>query len=149
MAMLATIGYEGIAIDALVHELKSARVRRVADVRDLPLSRKKGFSKSGLAARLEREGIAYLHVKALGDPKPGRIAARGGDISAFKRIYTNHLRRKPAQTALRELGAIAVQAKTCLLCFERAPKHCHRQIVAARLSKTLGLEFEHLRTQRA
>jgi uncharacterized protein (DUF488 family) len=141
---LATIGYEGTGIEPFISALKKAKVRRLADIRDLPLSRKKGFSKTALAARLEREGIAYLHIKPLGDPKPGRLAARAGDIAGFKSIYDSHLRGKPAQIALRELGKIASQAKTCLLCFEYDPKNCHRQIVASRLAKAFGLEIEHL-----
>jgi hypothetical protein len=47
------------------------------DVRDVPLSRKPGFSKSALQANLEAHGIAYVHLKGLGDPKPGREAASG------------------------------------------------------------------------
>lgn len=144
MPTLATIGYEGTTIELFVKALKKARIRRLADVRDLPLSRKKGFSKTVLASRLEQEGIVYLHIKALGDPKPGRLAARRGDVADFKRIYVNHLRRKAGQTALRKLGEIAAQAKTCLLCFEYDPKNCHRQIVASRLSKAFGLDIEHL-----
>ncbi len=145
MPTLATIGYEGITIEPFIQALKKARVRRLADVRDLPLSRKKGFSKTLLASRLAEEGIVYLHVKPLGDPKPGRLAARRGDIADFKRIYTNHLRKNAAQTALSQLGAIVAQAKTCLLCYEYEPKNCHRQIVASRLAKRFGLEIEHLK----
>jgi hypothetical protein len=43
----------------------------------VPLSRKPGFSKSALQANLEAHGIAYVHLKGLGDPKPGREAASG------------------------------------------------------------------------
>jgi uncharacterized protein (DUF488 family) len=141
---LATIGYEGTTIEPFIRALKKAQIRRLADIRDLPLSRKKGFSKTALAARLEQAGIVYLHIKALGDPKPGRLAARRGEFAAFKRIYANHLGGKPAQAALRELGKVASQAKTCLLCFEQNPSNCHRQIVASRLAKTFGLEIVHL-----
>lgn len=144
MPTLATIGYEGSAIEPFIRTLKKAKIRRLADIRELPLSRKKGFSKTALAARLEQEGIVYLHVKALGDPKPGRLAARQGEFTAFKRIYTNHLKGNFAQAALIQLGEIASQSKTCLLCFEYDPKSCHRQIVASRLSKAFGLEIEHL-----
>lgn len=145
MSSLATIGYEGVAIDALVRALKSARVRRLIDVRDLPLSRKKGFSKSALSERLEQEGIQYLHIKALGDPKPGRLAAREGNFARFKKIYTNHLRSKKARDALAQLGLITSRGKSCLLCYEYDPMNCHRQIVASRLCRSYGLSVEHLK----
>jgi len=45
-------------------------VKTVVDVRELPLSRKKGFSKSAFCDALSAHGIAYLH--ALGCPKPIR-----------------------------------------------------------------------------
>src|SRR5690606_21613376 len=78
MSIVYTIGYEGTDIDRFVATLKAVGVRRLADVRAVALSRKKGFSKKSLAARLEAEDIEYLHFQALGDPKPGREAARAG-----------------------------------------------------------------------
>jgi len=47
-------------------------VKTVVDVRELPVSRKKGFSKSAFCAALSAHGIAYLHMPALGCPKPIR-----------------------------------------------------------------------------
>jgi uncharacterized protein (DUF488 family) len=45
-----TIGYEGRDIDEFVICLKDFNITRLIDVRELPLSRKRGFSKSTLAA---------------------------------------------------------------------------------------------------
>src|SRR5690606_1075350 len=78
MSVVYTIGYEGTDINRFVATLKAAAVKRVADVRAVALSRKKGFSKKSLSARLEAEGIEYLHFIDLGDPKPGREAAKAG-----------------------------------------------------------------------
>lgn len=41
---LFTLGYEGLVIDAFIARLQAAQVKTVVDVRELPLSRKKGFS---------------------------------------------------------------------------------------------------------
>ena len=141
---MATIGYEGATIEPFVRALKSARVRRLFDVRELPLSRKKGFSKSALGERLNRDGIDYVHVKALGDPKSGRTAARAGDLKQFKRIYGRHLKTADARQALIYLGEAVLQSKSCLLCFEYDPSDCHRQIVASVVSKAVGIKIEHL-----
>ena len=43
---LFTLGYEGLDIDAFVARVRDAGIRVIVDVRELPLSRKKGFSKS-------------------------------------------------------------------------------------------------------
>src|SRR5690606_32675421 len=45
MSIVYTIGYEATDIDRLVATLKAVGVRRLADVRAVALSRKKGFSK--------------------------------------------------------------------------------------------------------
>ena len=69
---LFTLGYEGLAIDAFIERLIAAHVKTVVDVRELPLSRKKGFSKKSFCEALAAQGIAYQHAPALGCPKPVR-----------------------------------------------------------------------------
>jgi len=59
-----------LTIEALVARLQAAQVKTVVDVRELPLSRKKGFSKSAFYAALSAHRIAYLHAPALGCHKP-------------------------------------------------------------------------------
>lgn len=140
MTVIYTIGYEGTDIDRFVASLKAANVERVADVRAVALSRKKGFSKKALAARLEVEGIEYLHFIALGDPKPGREAARAGLFDKFRAIYSKHLDSDGAQSSLKELMAVVGEKPTCLLCFERDPVTCHRSIVAATIADLNGFE---------
>ena len=133
MTSLMTIGYEGSTIDDFVRTLEVAGVKVLVDVRAVTVSRKKGFSKNGLAARLEKHGIRYIHAKDLGDPKPGREAARAGDFKTFRHIFGEHLATDAAQHAVREVAAIARGEMTCLMCYERDPSTCHRQIVATQL----------------
>lgn len=52
-----TVGYEGWAVDDFIGVLKLAGVDRVVDVRELPLSRCKGFSKTKLSGALQAAGI--------------------------------------------------------------------------------------------
>lgn len=139
MNTVFTIGYEGTDIDRFMSTLHSAQIAMVVDVRAVAISRKKGFSKTALSARLNAEGIAYRHLSQLGDPKPGRDAARAGRIDAFRRIYTSHLRNTEAQASLAELAQLALSRSVCLLCFERDPKHCHRSIVIDHLTP-MGLK---------
>jgi Protein of unknown function, DUF488 len=86
-----TIGYEGSRVEEFVAALRRAGVVTLIDVRDIPLSRKPGFSKSALAANLAAKGIAYVHLRGLGDPKPGREAARAGKYGLFRSIFGRHM----------------------------------------------------------
>lgn len=130
MRILYTIGYEGTDLERFASTLKAVGVEQLADVRAVPHSRKRGFSKKSLSARLEAEGIRYIPFKSLGDPKPGRDAARAGHFDLFRAIYTAHLDSEEARSSLKELVGVAVERPTCLLCFERDPVTCHRSIVA-------------------
>jgi len=143
MTVVYTIGYEGTDIERFVATLKTVGVKALADVRAVAISRKKGFSKSALRDRLEAEGIAYVHFVELGDPKPGREAAKAGKYDLFRRIYTKHLHGNISQESLRGLENTARQMPTALLCFERDPTVCHRSIVSDTLALS-GIRVLHL-----
>ncbi len=134
MTVVYTIGYEGTDIERFVETLKAVGIQVLADVRAVAISRKKGFSKKALKARLELEGISYLHFDALGDPKSGREAARAGRYEEFRRVYGKHISGNEAQQALQALENVIRDAPSCLLCFERDPSVCHRSIVASEMS---------------
>jgi uncharacterized protein (DUF488 family) len=139
MNTVYTIGYQGTDVDRFIATLKAVGVTVLADVRAVAISRKKGFSKNSLRDRLKSDGIAYVHLVELGDPKSGREAARAGQFAKFQQIYTRHLRTAGSVAALQVLEDIAHTDEVCLLCFERDPSTCHRTLIADRL-KTRGLE---------
>ncbi|PWK75673.1 DUF488 domain-containing protein [Aminobacter sp. AP02] len=143
MKSVFTIGYEGTDIDRFLRTLQIVGIETVADVRAIPLSRKKGFSKNTLKARLEEVGIKYLPLSALGDPKPGREAAKAGDLAKFRHIYSAHVDRPDSALVIAELAKTAERTKVCLLCFERDPKTCHRLIVGERMAP-YGYTMSHL-----
>lgn len=126
-----TIGYEGATMAEFVATLQAAGVAQVIDVRALPLSRRPGFSKTPLAASLAAEGIAYVHLKALGTPKEGRDAAKKGDVPTLERVYAGQLELPEAQVQAAQMMALAVEKPSALLCFEREPGHCHRTLLLA------------------
>jgi uncharacterized protein (DUF488 family) len=139
-----TIGYEGCRIDDFITRLQSAGVETLVDVRELPLSRKKGFSKNQLREAIEGVGIKYVHLKSLGDPKEGRRAARVGDHDRFVHIFTRHMETEGAMEGLQELSQIVGDAKTCLLCFERNHSTCHRKIVVDQLAVVSQITIRHI-----
>ncbi|KQN80191.1 hypothetical protein ASE90_14795 [Sphingomonas sp. Leaf67] len=126
-----TIGYEAVTMAEFVAALQAAGVRRVIDVRALPLSRRPGFSKSSLAAELSTHAIDYVHLKALGTPKRGRDAAKKGDVATLRAVYDEQLELPEAQAQAAIMLGLAAEMPSALLCFEREPAHCHRTLLLA------------------
>lgn len=144
MKTLSTIGYESASLDDFIATLLVAGVEVVYDIRELPISRRKGFSKSALAETLRSRGITYTHVRALGDPKAGRDAARAGRMDDFNRIFLAQLSTQEAQEALQTLASLTTSQAVCLLCYERDHRHCHRSLVVDAISAIVPLQVKHL-----
>jgi uncharacterized protein (DUF488 family) len=145
---LMSIGYEKAGFADFIHTLQAAGVATVIDVRDLPLSRRAGFSKRQLQAGLAEAGIGYLHLRALGTPAAGREANRRRQWPLFWDIVEQSLARPEAQKALAEAAATATASLSCLLCFEADPCICHRRRVAEMLHASHGFTIDHLRVTR-
>ena len=141
---ILTIGYEGSTIEDFIAALKFADVQVLIDIREVTASRKRGFSKKALSMTLEGAGIGYVHLRDLGDPKPGRDAARRGDMQTFERIFRAHLEGSAAQKALEQAISIASGERACLLCFERDHSGCHRAIVAEEMASREAFQVRHL-----
>jgi len=141
---LFTIGYEQTTPHAFQASLSGAGVDLVVDVRAVAASRRPGFSKTALAAGIAEHGIAYVHLRALGTPKEGRLAARSGDHAGLMRIYDAHLATAAAQAALEELAGLAQGRRLCLLCYERHVEGCHRLRLAQWLCERLDRPVDHL-----
>ena len=144
---ISTIGYEGATIEQFVAALKHASINLLIDVRDIPLSRKKGFSKNQLAEVLRSWGIEYVHLRGLGDPKEGREAARAGNYALFEKIFGKHMRSDVAERDLDTASQLVRDSRACLMCFEADYEKCHRSIVADHLSRMTGLTVTPLAVQ--
>jgi uncharacterized protein (DUF488 family) len=135
---LTTIGYEGKTVDEFLAELVGEGVALVIDVRAVAASRRPGFSKSAMAAALRERGIDYLHLRALGTPKPGREAARKGRIAEMHAIFETQLATPEAGLAMEQAHEAASRRHAALLCFEADSACCHRAVVAQRLAERGG-----------
>lgn len=131
---LFTVGYEGRSLDELIAELMDAGVDRLIDVRELPLSRRRGFSKTALGDALRKVDIEYVHVKALGNPKPNRERYWAGDVKGGAEVYRKHL-NNGSRSALVELADSLGDDPACLLCFERDHTECHRDVIVEALQE--------------
>jgi uncharacterized protein (DUF488 family) len=142
---LFTIGYEQTPAKAVLDELEQAGVKLLVDVRAVAASRRPGFSKNQLKAGLDERGISYLHLRGLGTPKDGRIAARSGRFDTLHKIYTKHLKTPQAREELDELAALVKKSgPVCILCYERDHLHCHRRWIAEIIEERDGVGIENL-----
>jgi uncharacterized protein (DUF488 family) len=142
---LFTIGYElHRSPSTLIDALREAGVQRLVDVRELPLSRRRGFSKTALASALEEAGIDYEHVRELGNSKPYRDLYKAGRVDEGVQHYRAHL-HNGSYPALVELGDTLHDTPTCLLCFEVDHDVCHRSVIVEALDDRLDeLDVVHL-----
>jgi uncharacterized protein (DUF488 family) len=141
---LFTVGYERRSLDELIAALVDAGVKRLIDVRELPLSRRPGFSKTALGEALRDAGIEYVHAKALGNPKPNRERYWAGDIEGGAAVYRKHL-SNGSRSALVELADSLGDGRACLLCFERDHTECHRDVIVEALTELQpALAVRHL-----
>jgi hypothetical protein len=104
----------------MIGDLVDTGVERLVDVRELPLSRRRGFSKTALGDALRHAGIEYVHVRALGNPKPNRERYWAGDLAGGAAVYHKHL-NNGSRTAL-------VEVRNCGLVHSlpraQAPERC-------------------------
>lgn len=132
-------GYEGQTVTDLVDYCQRVKARVVVDVRLNAISRKKGFSKTALSSALADEGIEYVHLRSLGNPKdnrpgfahPGTAEAR----RAHERFREEVLDSPKARAQLEDAAVLVAQSNVVFLCYEHAPDCCHRHLIIERLSE--------------
>lgn len=145
MPSLYTIGYQGLSLEKFISMLQAHNVEEVVDVRELPLSRKPGFSKTKLSEALRDADIGYRSIRALGSPRDLRQEYRATqDWEDFSKRFLDHL--KSQTDALQDLVDLAYADTICLMCYEHDSAVCHRRIVAEEAVKMAdnGLRIKHL-----
>jgi uncharacterized protein (DUF488 family) len=142
---LITIGYQGREIEQFIDCLKQQNISRLIDIREIPISRKRGFSKSALKERIEDENIKYVHLKALGSPSFIRKKLRADqNYQNFFLAYSKHLSENIE--ALDKLYEYISDGVNCIMCYELSEKYCHRSIVAHKIKEYSGngLKIRHI-----
>jgi uncharacterized protein (DUF488 family) len=137
---LFTIGYEGRALDELIAILASQRIDRVIDIRELPLSRRRGFSKTPLGAALGTAGIDYVHMREAGNP----YRKLKDELSRDELLAKYRVHISGAKSAVENVAAEARGHRAALLCYEAEPAQCHRSLLAPRVAKLLDVAVRDL-----
>jgi uncharacterized protein (DUF488 family) len=134
-----TVGYEGRSLSEFVRLLRDNGITRLVDVRERPVSRKRGFSALPLFDALRKVGIAYESDRTLGNPVEIRSLWKDGDLREGRTRY-RRLIRNGRRGRVELLLAVARFDRVCILCFESDPEACHRSVIteeAARLEPDL------------
>lgn len=139
-ADLFTIGYEGRELAEVIAMLSAAQVDRVIDIRELPLSRRRGFSKTPLGEALRAAGIEYMHMRAAGNPYRKQKDQLSRDELLAK--YERHIAH--AADVVDLVVDAARGRRAALLCYECEPDECHRSRLAPRVAKKLGCAVRDL-----
>ncbi|WP_326822842.1 DUF488 domain-containing protein [Streptosporangium sp. NBC_01756] len=133
------IGYEGRDLESVVKDALAYDLARLIDVRLNPISRKPGLSKRRLAAAMADNGIEYVHMPQLGNPKWNRagFAGSAAQLAEARDTYAAHVASPEAEAAMDEIAAWAQKGLVAVLCFEADERHCHRSVVLDQVRRRL------------
>lgn len=141
-----TIGHGNRAIGELIGLLTEAAVECLVDVRAYPASRRHPqFSRDALERSLPGAGIRYIwEGKSLGGRR--KAAADSPHIalgSAGFRAYADHMETADFRAGAGRLFELAGATRTAIMCAERLPWECHRNLISDSLVAR-GLRVLHL-----
>jgi uncharacterized protein (DUF488 family) len=138
-----TIGHSTRSLDELVRLLRESAVKRLADIRRFPGSKRHPhFSREALSKSIPDHGLDYVHIEALGGhrkelPNSPNTALRNGSF----RAYADYMATPAFRTALDAL--LESDQTTAIMCAEAVPWRCHRNFVSDELVRR-GHEVVHI-----
>ena len=139
---VGSIGYERYKLNTdFAAQLRAAGVERLIDVRQLPISRRRGYAKSALSAVLSEYGVEYIHMRSLGNPKPTRDLYKSGNAAEGRAGYTRYLLDEQRE-ALALLAEHLSDRRCALMCVEHDVAVCHRDVIFSALRNELGLDLD-------
>ena len=132
MHTLYTIGYGGSTPEKVAARLHEQGIDVLLDVRAVPRTRIPGFNKVQLSRFLVAQGIAYQHVKALGNLN--RKAGPGAPVVLVDE-----------EAGLDTLQEVLEHRTAAIMCAEKSYLGCHRRDIAEKLQhRVADLTVEHL-----
>lgn len=138
---IGSVGYERFQDNrTFATVLRRAGIERLIDVREIAISRRDGYSKSQLANALSTEGIEYVHLPRLGNPKEIRDLYKSGREADGKARYQEFLLAERTGD-LRALAPVLAERRSALMCVEHDYHVCHRKVILDALRQELGLNL--------
>lgn len=136
-----TVGHSTHDLATFLGLLRGAGITAVADVRSSPFSRHTPwFNRAELKAALAAEGIAYSFLgRELGARPEDRTVYRDGTAR-----YDLIERTAFFGEGLDRVLAGAAKFRIALMCAEKDPLDCHRNVLVARALAQRGVEIRHI-----
>lgn len=140
-----TVGHSTRSPTEFLDLLEAHGIRRVADIRTVPRSRRHPWtSLELLPAVLAERGLQHAYLPGLGGlRKPSRESGNDAWENESFRGYADHMETPAFAEALERLLALAAEMPTAIMCAEAVPWRCHRQLVADALVAR-GVEVLHI-----
>ena len=141
-----TLGHGTLLEAEFIQLLEGVGLRRIADVRSYPGSRRNPqFGRAEMERWLPDAGVGYAWLNGLGGRR--RPTERSKHLAlrheAF-RAYADHMESAEFGGALEELLTMAGADLTAVMCSESLWWRCHRRLLADHLVLVRGVEVLHL-----
>src|SRR5689334_14493726 len=138
-----TIGHSTRSLEELVSLLREHGVKRLADIRRFPGSRRyPHFSRDALEVSLPERGIEYLHIPELGGRRRPSPDSKNTALQNEQfRAYADHMATEEFRRAVE--GLIEFEGRTAVMCAEAVPWRCHRNLLSDELLRR-GVEVVHI-----
>ena len=127
-----TVGHSTLPIERFIALLDAYGIRRLADVRTVPRSRRNPqFNADALASALRAQSIEYVPLPALGGLRHARKdSANTGWRNESFRGYADYMQTQAFADGLDALIRMSRELRTAIMCAEAVPWRCHRSLVA-------------------
>jgi uncharacterized protein (DUF488 family) len=139
------VGHSTRPLDDFIALLQSHGIQRLVDVRTIRRSRHNPqFNQDQLPGSLERVGIQYVHMLALGGLRHAHSdSVNAAWRNASFRGFADYMQTPEFDAALRELIRLARGRRTAIMCAEAVPWRCHRSLIADALV-VRGLQVDEI-----
>lgn len=142
---LFSLGYEGISIDKYLDILIKNNIDLLIDVRNNPISRKYGFSKTRLSKYCNSVNIEYIHLPELGIPSTYRKKINSkDDLAKMFNFYKTAILELNIDSVRKIITLVQERHSVVLLCFESDYKLCHRNLISNKIFNMTGLRTINL-----
>lgn len=140
-----SIGHSTRSIEELIEMLTQAEVATLVDVRAQPRStRNPQFNEEKLRESCGQANLVYHWAgRHLGGKRPPRLDSPHIAMDEGRRGFADHMGTEIFKKAISQFLSLVARAPTAILCAEREPESCHRNLIADYLLLQ-GLHVVHL-----
>lgn len=121
MRTIWTVGHSNRSLEEFLELISGNKIECVADIRSFPTSKWEHFKKDALSSALKKIGVSYVWL--------------GETLGGFRRGgYLEWMKTASFSKGLVELLQVASEKRVAVMCSERFPWRCHRNLLSRRLA---------------